>query len=551
MKKFFLLIFISCFACIFCLSGHALDVPSDSLTFVGSGYNGSEDYFNSFTSIGGTVPSGYILSGVLVEPHDFSNGHTRARYFYLPSSSDTFTFYVTSTGRATVSKVPNSDNFYEVVNRFDSEFNQFHVSSGGGSISSFTTSDTNWIFYSFLHVIDENGVETPVPSHIPFDLNTLVIDHNLYFNASTDNDVATLLDGVNFYVFPASFPVTSTPVTVNSNVSVLEVSPNWAWYRDRHFSPIISGFERLINENVTHIPMILNASYTRSSVLTSFDADSYNLPYEYLGKWLLFTTGSELASDARSYKYIDLKSVSRSGVWAQSSLCIVATWKHDNIYSIARWDFNIDQILNDTAVVPSGITHFTPAPATGTVSDFQGLADYIKNLGDTNITNMDTFVNNLVGGVGALPWAEMVGTGFGAKLPELSMYLDSLFDGLFAKYTAPSEEQINALVNEVNEERAYLREKLAFVADVKSEVFFIQSTFISAGDSPRPFRVTLPSFMMGYSTDSHQEALVRYDLIDNNTRQAMHDVIIVFCTLAVVMHIWHTLPATVGNMPRE
>lgn len=554
MASFFLLVF-SFLACFYSLSASAdVTVPSDSLTFVGNDYNGSEDYFDSFTSVGGSVPSGYILAAVLVEPHDFSNGHTRARYFYLPSGTDSFTFYVSANGRANVSKVPNSDNFYEVVNRFDPDFQQFHVSSSGGSVSSFQSPDANWIFYSFLDVIDQNGNETPVPSHIPFDLNVLLIDHNLYFNASTDNDVATLLDGVSFYVFPSSFPLTSTPTTVNSDISILEVSPYDAWYRDRKFSPIIAELSKVINENITHIPMILNASYTRSSALTFFNPDSYGLPYEYLGKWLLFTTGSELASDSRSYKYIDLKSVSRTGVWAQSSLCLVATWRHDGIYSVARWDFNIDSILNDTAVVPSGVHPFTPAPSTGTVSDFQGLADYLKNLADNNNSNLNTFVNNLIGGVGALPWANYIGTGFGSQLPQLSMYLDSLFQDLFSNlvndFSSPSQEDIDALYAEIQAEKNDLKSKLAFVTDVKTEVYFIISTITADNNSVPPnFEVTLPSVLFGGGS-SIKVNILSYELATPYIVGIIKDIITVFLSLSLVVYIWKTLPSTIGNMPR-
>lgn len=546
MKKIFALFFIACMACVYSFSAFAFETPSDTVVITGDTYNNSPDYMNSLNSVGGSVPSGYNLVAYCSQT-DYYTSWTRVTYFYAPSSMTSLTAY----GSSSLS-VNFPVSVYHVTNHFTSDGVQSTDSGGNGSIGSFSTRGrSGFQFVSFLPVYDQNGNLTNPPSYLNISLNVLNPSHFLYFNTFVDTPVSGLT--CDYYIFPSSLPLTGSTSPILSNVSRFGVTDvqktsliqrGFKWYVEN----VLTLFDANNLPSDRSDNYVINAYTSSRSSLTSFNPDSYNLVYEYLGSGSVFYSGDDVSS-----WLLDLKSVSRTGVWANSTLCLLSVCQHDGVVNYCRFDFNIDDILSNNAFVPSP-THFdnyNPAPSTGTISDLQGLADYIKNLGDTNISNLDTFVNNIVGGIGSLPWANMVGTGFGAKLPELSLYLDSLFDGLFSKYTAPTEEQINSLVNEVNEERAYLREKLAFVADVKSEVFFIQSTFISAGDSPRPFKVTLPDFMMGYTTDEHQEALVRYDLIDNTTRQAMHDVIIVFCTLAVVMHIWHTLPATVGNMPRE
>lgn len=541
-KKIICLIMALTICCIFCLFVSASWAPpANSVSQSGATYDASVNYFTSETSVGGSVPSGYSYIGALIRPLGSSGGNTYVQYLYSTYDT-TLSYSLNSNGSVFLS---SSRPWYYIVNSVNSSGDNQYLTSGTGSLSSGNSS--NWIFYSYVPVYTPSGDLLSPPTFINLELNVLNFTHLLYFNCSSDTS-----GNVHYYIFPSTLPLvgSSTVASSGTTLSMSEdtssqqslISRGFNWFVNKAkgaYNPIADAYG-LPPANVTdNSSYVLNVS-SPSAASSTFQPTSYNLPYADLG-----------SASIGSNCLLDLKSVGRTGVYSQDSLCLLAVYQSDTSFSYARFDFSMSAILSDT-VVPSVHTHSTyPAPTPDNVNDLQDLADYLKELANGQNINDNIRDQNLIANLMAMPWANYVGTGFGSQLPNLSMYLDSLFNSLFDKYTAPSEEQINLLVNEVNEERAYLREKLAFVADVKSEVFFIQSTFISAGDNPRPFRVTLPDFMMGYTTDTHKEALVRYDLIDNTTRQAMHDVIIVFCTLAVVMHIWHTLPSTVGNMPRD
>ena len=125
MKKLYLII-LSMFLTIsvFALPVSAFSVPDDTVDLVGEDYNAGEDYCTSLSPVGATVPDGYRLAAVTIEPDSFSNGSTRVCYFYSPISFESLTMYINSQGRCVVSNSPNSSSFYYVMNRFDAQYNQ-------------------------------------------------------------------------------------------------------------------------------------------------------------------------------------------------------------------------------------------------------------------------------------------------------------------------------------------------------------------------------------------------------------------------------------------
>lgn len=497
-----------------------------------------------------SIPDGYTLVAYYLDEGSGSPSFPyEAHYVYGLASNAPFKLSAGSSSIYFSNRNGVSDSFFQIRNYIADDGTRTYFTSGNlGSMANSRIIR----FTCFYDTIDSNGNINRPENQVNFTMNTAIIGYNLSVISQINSGDAT---SVTYYIFPAS-----TAISGGSSSSVVSSTPVSELTEAQQQSFISRGFYavgRLIdkmNDLITDISSpkvsLSTSSSTRSSGL--FNPDSYGVSYEVLGSGRLFpSSGGGGISPTATLSLKDMIS-SHTGVYASSTLKLVAVVNTANTSFVATFDFAPASIVGGSPVPPTTLQGQVPYPDFDKPnSDFKDLADYLKQLLQAQTDNSARTNSNLIANLMSMPWADYVGTGFGSQLPNLSMYLDSLFDSLFDKYSAPSEEQINLLVNEVNEERAYLREKLAFVADVKSEVFFIQSTFISAGDSPRPFKVTLPDFMMGYTTSEHQEALVRYDLIDNNTRQVMHDVIIVFCTLAVVMHIWHTLPSTVGNMPRD
>lgn len=491
------------------------------------------------------LPSGYSLVGINV----FKDNNTSNIITYVFYPSD-IPYTLVDNGTSVSLFRASGFDIYLVNNTL--------TSSGSRSFRSFQHSNAyNWgsssRYVAFTPVKDYDGNILLPESTISFDLNVAVSDKVLYFNSAVNSGDGGL---VTYYIFPSSANIPSGSVAPVASGSVAVLSPN-ALERlaNKGFYELVGKWGNLAGYNIDDpFPRRVDSSSISSYRFTGgFNPSSFNVPFEKIGTSPLFSS-----SGITSTNHLNMADIVNltGGVYAYSNLKLVAVVTLENRDFVASYDFNPSQILNGAPVPPTSLQGTAPYPDfQNPNSDFKELADYLKNLMQSNNENQIRNNSNMLANLMAIPWTNFIGTGFANGfanvMPELSFSLDSLFDSLFDKYSAPSTEQINSLIADVTEERAYIRQKLAFVSDVKQEVFFIQSTFVSAGDNPRPFTVTLPDFMMGNKVHGHQEALVRYDLISSGTRQAMHNVIIVFCSLAVVMHIWRTLPSTVGNMPRD
>lgn len=543
MKKIISLFIIAFVACIYSLTAFAFDTPSDSVVITGDTYNNAPDYMTSLSSVGGSVPSGYNLVAYCSQT-DYYTSWTRVTYFYASPSMASLTAF----GSFSLS-VEFPDSVYYVVNRFTSDGDQALISGGYGSIGSFSTRGrSGFQFVSFLPVYDQNGNLTNPPSYLNVSLNVLNPSHFLYFNTFVDTPVSGLT--CDYYIFPSSLPLTGSTSSILSNVSRFGVTDvqktsliqrGFKWYVENVLTPFDTN--NLPSDRSDNY--VINAYSSSRNSLTSFNPDSYNLVYEYLGSGSVYYSADDVSS-----WLLDLKSVSRTGVWANSTVCLLSVCQHDGVVNYCRFDFNIDDILANNTFVPS--THFdnfTPPPSSGTVSDLQGLADYLNDLADNRIENDNIFLNNLFAGLNTIPWANFMAGGINNALPNLSFMLDSLFDSLFDKFTAPSDDDINALLADINAERSSLRAKLAFVDDVKTEYYFVISTITADNNSvPPDFEFSLPSIWSG--GQNIRVKLISYEIATPEIMANIKQVITVFLSLALLLHIWRTLPATVGNMPR-
>ncbi|SEL08703.1 hypothetical protein [Ruminococcus albus] len=432
MKKIFCFLFLCFFSSFaFYISAFALDVPAESFSLVGADYNAGEDYCNSFSSIGGSVPSGYSLACIVVEPHDFSNGHTRARYFYLPSSCTQLTFYTDSSGRVVLSKSPNSSSFYEVVNRFDFDSQQFNVSSGGGYVSSFSSPDANWLFISYLQVLDENG-NVFIPDALPqFHLNLLSISDQLHYNVS---NVSSDIGSIDYYLFPSSFPASGGAVRniITSPVAISEI-PASVYYEIENdgFASVIDTAFDVYNSVHGLMPAVTFYSHSSVSRLNRiFDVSSYSLPYVKLGTYNI--NGHFGVSGGG--QYLDLNKIANnsSGVYAYDNLCIIAVGHKNERDFIARVDFNVSSLRNSSVVPPNDVIDSNTYQG-GTITDLQELANYLKYLFENSDHNLSVEFHNFTAYIQHIPWKSMIEEGiyygFSDVIPRLQdLVFDTDFD---------------------------------------------------------------------------------------------------------------------------
>lgn len=542
-KKYFRFLILTISAVLICFSLHlsasadSFTIPSGAVSLTGSGYTSSDNFFDSEISVGGTVPSGYSLCGVLISPLR-AGGNTYVWYIYT-TRDNTFSTSLQSSGSLNVSC---SGASYSVANSVDSSGNNTYLTQTTSTVG--TGNSSNWIFYSYIPTYNPSGELLNPPSYVDIDLNVLLSTHHMLFNTSC----SSLSSGsVDYYIFPSSLPLTSyssiiasgntLDLSQDSNMQESLIDQGFSWFVNKVksvYNPVADFYGLPPSDVTSSDSYSLNLSLSNGT--QNFNPNSFNLPYSSLGSGFFNKT-----------MYIDFKSISRTGVYSYDNLCLLAVYHGSQGFSYSRFDFNLSFILADTIVPPSHITQST-SPPSGTVSDLQNLADYLKDLADNNIENNNINMDNFFALLGAMPWAQFVGTGFSSQLPNLSFYLDSLFDSLFDKYTAPSDDDINILLEQINSERSELRGKLSFVTNVKEEYLFVITTITSDNnDTPPDFHFNLPSLWSGGQTI--RVNLLSYEIATPEIMVIVKQIITVFLSLSLLLHIWRTLPSTIGNMP--
>lgn len=551
-RRYFRFLILTISAVLLCISLHlsasadSFTVPSGAVSLVGSGYTSADNYFNSELSVGGSVPSGYSLCGVLISPLRAGNGNTYVWYIYT-TRDNTFSTSLQSSGSITVTC---SGASYSVANSVDSSGNHTYLTQSSSIVG--TGNSSNWLFYSYIPTYNPSGELLTPPSYVDIDLNVLLSTHHLLFN-TTSSDVSSGF--VDYYMFPSSLPLSSYSAVVSSG-NTLSLSQN----SDMQQTLVEQGFSWFVNKvKSVYNPMAdfyglppsdvsssdsFSLNLSLSSGTQSFNPSSFNLPFLSLGSGSFGRT-----------MYIDLKSVSRTGVYAYDNICLLAVYHGEQGYSYARFDFNLGLILSETIVPPSDIHSHISAPS-GTVSDLQDLADYLKDLADNSTENNRIGDENFIAMLGAIPWTNFVSGGVSAGLdgwtPRLAMELDDVFGSLFSHWINPSQDDLNDLINDLQEEKQELRSKLAFVTDVKTEVLFVHTSILESGTTPPKFRVPLSVFWSGgSSSDADSVVIIDFESIPAIVITSIKNVLTVFLSLSVVLYIWRTLPATIGNMPND
>lgn len=259
------------------------------------------------------------------------------------------------------------------------------------------------------------------------------------------------------------------------------------------------------------------------------------------------------------------QNLNKGFIYDLNHIAVIAVVTDGRTTKIYRHDFLVsDCFANMDSNISDGDVPQETTPTPSNVSDFQSLADYLKNvfnnINNNNVINNANLVNNLT----SFPWANVVNAGVGGALadflPNLSSEFDTMFSGIFDEFTVPSQEQIDEIEDEIQAEQDDLHDKLAFVEDVKTEIYFVSSSIAAAGSSEPYFKQKLVyyvpafneqdgSYYFTFDETEDEITFFRGAWVDVNTREALKDLITVFASLAVLLHIWHTLPSTVGNMP--
>ena len=256
------------------------------------------------------------------------------------------------------------------------------------------------------------------------------------------------------------------------------------------------------------------------------------------------------------------------GVYGSTDIVIVAriAYTHTDLitgntitdYYFCNQQFDISSIIS-SAYTPDQLNtpiEDTHPPTEGSINSLENLAQYLSYLFRTSNDNDVTLFNNFISKMSEDAPLYVLG-GLNGWLPNLSGELDSLFNSLFddlnIDFSVPSDEQINSLKSEIDLKEEAFNAKFYWVSQIQTEVHFVTSTVISAGDTP-PI-VAVDANYNSPSADRHVNIghLVLFDAtkIDSLIVSKAKDIITVFLSLGLLWYIFRTLPSTIGNTPNE
>lgn len=556
-KKYFRFLVLTISAVLLCISFHLsasalLADPDDTVTIYGRDYNSALDKCNSLSSNGGNIPDGYSLIGVAIYPDYYGVGHnTRADYFYA-LDFDSWTAYTASSGYLNISKQPNSATMYRITNRFTDD-SQVYVDAGNSSGT--VVSTANFRFISYIPVYDENGdISRPFVPLVSLDV--CGIAQGVHCRVEQSSQWIPDMVHWDLYLYPSDISVTGGTVNrvITSPKYITELSASEvSGLTNSGFGGLLDTLQENYNDFYSGgswysrgVPQIhFFAECQDTSLSYRFDPDFYNLPYVKIS-----SGGSNGLALIRREDFFG-----GSGVYSYEHLALVLVARGDTKDSIIRYDFS-RSILNSGSFNISPQLEDKNTYVSGTVSDLQELADYLKQLISTLDENNTINDNNFLTALNTIPWSNFISGGVSAGLdgwtPKLAMELDDIFGNLFDDWTNPSQEELNNLMDDLQDERDNLRSKLAFVYDVKTEVLFVHTSILESGTTPPKFKVPLSAFWSGGSSSSNDAVvIIDFDSIPAIVITSIKNIITVFLSLSVVVYIWRTLPATIGNMPSD
>lgn len=498
------------------------------------------------------IPSGYVLSAIICTVYydglSYQDNYMRIEFLYCDSSVKYFTgslsgsSFTVSFGRA-----------YTI--QHDSKY--FDWSGAGGSAYRLTGVDfTSYqCLYSNLPIKLNDGTEL-APSNSPFfNMRSTVSSTGIGFFDVAYTGSADYSHDVIFYActysdwisWKGSATSNYTPVTFGKLLS----DPD---FYDKNWFPY---FSTLLNPDLRYSPI----SSSKSKNLSGMPS-----PVCVVGSGVC--SRSHVAAASVDFK-LWRDNASLGGVYSSTDIVVFAKcmYKHTDLVTgnvvttpyFCYQRFDISSFINDLYVPNAMVTDIEPIqpPDDGSVSDLQSLAQYMRYLYQTTNNNNTTIYNNYMSEVSSLPWSGWVSSGVVSGLndflPTFSGELDTVFTGLFNEYTVPDPSDIGSLKADIDTKEAAFKHKFYWVTQIQSEVHFVTSTVISAGDAPVVVAVHADYDSPSASRHVDYGNITLFDAskVDPSIVAKAKDIITVFLSIGLLWYIFRTLPSTIGNTPNE
>lgn len=494
------------------------------------------------------IPSGYQLVGYSCDvgystPSSDYSGN--CSWWYLPSSSVPYQLYLSDSTHIYISA---DSQFLRITNNISSSGS---LSYSGYNYSSSLSMSRVMQIVSFVPVLDRNGNIVRPESSIIFDLNVMFTSDNfISFSAYTNNEVSA---PVKYYLFPSSLTLSgSSGYNIISDTYLTELSASQ--YYDinvRGFKEYVDGIQTGYNYVADNVSIIDSIHFFKSFTSTrhsgSFNPSDYNLPYVLLaanGFSGSFSSGSGLFTYVTKMDLQRLTS-QHDGVYAFNNLCILAVCEYEDRFFYSRYDFDVNDLLSSSVVPPSTIQQQS-SYVSGTVTDLQEFADYLKYVMETSDVHRDIENRNMIAYLQSIPWTNLVAggvyNGLNGFLPHLSSEFDTMFNGLFSDFFIPDLDEIE---DKIDQDEAEFSDKFSWVTQIKTEVNFIVTTPLQSSGS---YEYKIPIRKWGIEEDI---VVFDTDWVPSTAKEFIKIVFDVFGTIALVFYIFKTLPSTLGNMPTD
>lgn len=549
MKKLYLVVFIyflAIFNCIRC-SAEQLTLTIPTASWAGNAIN--SDFTRSVDTP--VPPDGYILAGVSA-----SNfwSYTNCIAYYVPSDNLSWSCRGSVNSSGTITDLDN-----------------FSASSGTIMFSLRKKSDGTWdnftthanynvggfgAIWCKLPLVVSNGSTIDPSSIYPDDLFSMRIissSEKQSLLEVTYNGTSTDSYSVGFYAVTAddysSWWGSATADLASQSFSDLpslgdDGSKDW-YDKFKKLLPVLKRTTRITPTNLSLSRKKSILTLPSPRVVVGYDTVSQILPAQAVVNWQDWVNNSDMG-----------------GVYSATDIVIVAriSYTHTDLitggtitdYYFCSEQFDISSIVSAAYTPDEMITKTQPYVAPSDVNDLDQLATYIRYLEVNNNTNANIRYNNFIQHLDESAPLYVL-QGLNAFLPSLSFELDSLFDSFSIDLSVPSPADISSLQNEINLSQAAFIEKFAWTAVITSEVDFVTSTVVAAGDSPPVFSANVV-----YNSPSSDQQIdygnvVFFDATDISPafRTKVKKVITVFCSLGLLFFIYKTLPATIGRIPEK
>lgn len=544
------------FTCLFQSSLFYVSAQQITLTIPTSSWHGSAINSDFTESVDTPVPpDGYVLAGVSA-----SNfwSYTNCIAYYVPSNNTSWLC------RANV----NSSGDITGMERFSASSGTIMFclrKKSDGTWDSFTTNASYDVggfaaIWCKLPLITSNGTTIEPSSIYPDDLFSMrsisTSDKQslveVLYNGTTSDSYS-----VGFYACTAddfsAWWGSSTAELASQSFSELPSlgdDGSSVWYdKFKKLLPVLKRTTRITPTNRSLSRKKSIQSLPSPRVVVGYDKVSQILPAQSVVNWQDWENN-----------------FSMGGVYASTNIVIVARISYTHTdpltgntltdYYFCSQQFDISSIIS-SAFTPDELntpTQIYVAPSD--VSDLDKLATYLRYLTVNNNTNENIRYNNFVQHLDDSAPLYVL-QGLNGWLPSLSGELDSLFSSLFddlnIDFSVPSDAQINSLKSDIDLREEAFRQKFYWVNQIQTEIHFVTSTVISAGDVP--VVVAVDANYDSPSAERHVTLghLVFFDAtkISPSIVKNAKDIITVFLSLGLLWYIFRTLPSTIGNTPNE